>query len=104
MDANGSNQTNLTNASFADFTPAWAPDGTKIAFTTERNGDYEIFVMAANGLNQINLTNRPGSDEVDPSWQRIFGGSTPTPPPIATPTATPTASPTATASATVPRQ
>jgi len=101
MDANGSNQTNLTNAPLGDLTPAWSPDGTKIAFTSERNGNYEIYAMTASGLNPVNLTNHAGSDEYDPSWQRVFGVSTPTPPPTATPTTTPTASPTPTATVTV---
>jgi Tol biopolymer transport system component len=32
--------------------PAWSPDGTQIAFITDRNGSYEIWVMNADGSNQ----------------------------------------------------
>ena len=32
--------------------PAWSPDGAQIAFLTDRNGTYEIWVMNADGSNQ----------------------------------------------------
>jgi hypothetical protein len=32
--------------------PAWSPDGSQIAFITDRNGSYEIWVMNADGSNQ----------------------------------------------------
>ncbi len=31
--------------------PAWKPDGTKIAFSTDKDGDIDIYVMDADGLN-----------------------------------------------------
>ena len=36
MNADGSGQTRLTNNPAADGEPAWSPDGTKIAFTSDR--------------------------------------------------------------------
>ena len=33
-----------------DSDPAWSPDGTKIAFDTDRDGNYEIYVMSADGF------------------------------------------------------
>ncbi len=38
MNPDGSGQTNLTNNSTVDVNPAWSPDGTKIAFASERDG------------------------------------------------------------------
>jgi hypothetical protein len=39
----------------------------KIAFTTNRDGNLEIYVMNANGSSQTNLTNNPASDS-QPMW------------------------------------
>ena len=58
MEADGSNQTRLTNNTGDDFSPAWSPDGTKIAFRSARDGNHEIYVMNANGSNPIRLTNQ----------------------------------------------
>src|SRR3954468_15613766 len=59
MDADGSHQTRLTNNPADDILPAWSPDGTKIAWSTNRLGgsNYEIFVMNADGSGAKNLTN-----------------------------------------------
>jgi hypothetical protein len=32
--------------------PSWSPDGSQIAFLTDRNGQWEIWVMNADGSNQ----------------------------------------------------
>jgi len=47
MNADGSNQTRITNNDAEDWYPSWSPDGSKIAFTSERDGDFEIYVMNA---------------------------------------------------------
>ncbi len=48
-------------------TPAWAPDGRRLAFVSERDGDAEIYVMKADGSAQENLTRQPANDS-HPSW------------------------------------
>jgi|CXWL01.1.fsa_nt_gi Tol biopolymer transport system component len=40
-----------------DFDPVWSPDGQHIAFVSTRDGDYEIYIMKADGTNQTRLTN-----------------------------------------------
>ncbi len=67
MDADGSNQQNLTNNPNADRSPSWSPDGRRIAFMSDKNGNYDIYVMDADGSNQQSLTNHPFSDR-NPSW------------------------------------
>ncbi len=50
-----------------DMNPSWSPDGTKIAFSSNRDGNREVYVMSVDGSNQINLTNSPNDDN-NPSW------------------------------------
>ena len=67
MDADGGNQTNLTNHPEADLWPTWSPDGSRIAFWSRRDGNSEIYVMDADGRNQTNLTKHPAAD-FRPDW------------------------------------
>jgi len=57
----------LTDNSAMDTRPAWSPDGMKVAFTSNRDGMNEIYVMDSNGSNVKRLTNNMGED-ANPSW------------------------------------
>jgi hypothetical protein len=59
--------TQLTNNNAEDSEPSFSPDGTRIAFTTNRNGNWEIYVMNADGSGQMRLTNHPATD-MNPEW------------------------------------
>jgi len=48
-------------------TPAWSPDGRKLAFVSRRDGNSEIYVMNADGSAQENLTRQPANDG-HPGW------------------------------------
>ena len=49
-------------------TPAdWSPDGQRIAFVSDRDGDQEIYVMKSDGSTPARLTNHVGVDG-DPTW------------------------------------
>ena len=67
MNADGTDQTRLTNNPASDGAPAWSPDGAKIVFQSNRDGNREIYVMSANGSGQIRLTNNPAADS-NPAW------------------------------------
>ena len=67
MDADGGNQTRITNNPAYDDQPHWSPDGTKIAFFSNRNGNYELYSMNADGSNPIRLTNNLPADGF-PAW------------------------------------
>ena len=48
-------------------TPAWSPDGRKLAFVSRRDGNSDIYAMNADGSAQENLTRQPANDS-HPSW------------------------------------
>jgi Tol biopolymer transport system component len=62
MDFDGSNVVRLTSSPGLDRFPIFSPDGTKIAFTSSRDGNTEIYIMNADGTGQTRITNRPGGD------------------------------------------
>jgi TolB protein len=86
MNADGTNQTRLTNSPGTDFVTAWSPDGTRLAFVTTRaapnpttcisspNCNAEIYTINADGSNPTRLTNDPsfdGSPDRSPDGSRI---------------------------------
>src|SRR6059058_5568599 len=70
MNADGSGQTNLTNSVTSNNTnPSWSPDGSRIAFQSDRNGDDEIYSMNSDGSGTpTNLTQDPSAQDFSPSW------------------------------------
>jgi Tol biopolymer transport system component len=64
--ANGSGLKWLTNGG-TDIEPAWSADGQRIAFASNRDGNFEIYVMYADGTNQTRLTEYPAAD-TEPTW------------------------------------
>ncbi len=61
-EAKGYTVTQLTFEPGYEGEPAWSPDGNKIAFVSDRDGNYEIYVMDVNGSNQERLTYNIYSD------------------------------------------
>ena len=48
-------------------TPSVTPQSSKIAFASLRDGNYEIYVMNADGSAQARLTN-DGAVDLEPAW------------------------------------
>jgi len=80
MNADGSGLTQLTytQGCVRNLDPAWSPDGTTIAFDSDRDfptddcrnlerGIHQVFVMNADGTNQVSLTSLPG-ESGSPAW------------------------------------
>jgi Tol biopolymer transport system component len=69
MDADGSNQTNITNTpSVSENGPIWSPDGTKIAYVVgDGNGTSSVWIMSGDGTNQAKLSTFVGQ-EFGPTW------------------------------------
>jgi len=59
-------QARLTNNQADDFQPAWSPDGSRLAFVSDREGNFEIYVMSADGWGQARLTNN-AADDIEPA-------------------------------------
>ncbi len=59
--------TQLTNDPGQDAMPAISPDGTKIAFASDRAGNWDIYVMPVGGGRAVQVTNDL-ADDVNPSW------------------------------------
>ncbi|HEV8264040.1 MAG TPA: hypothetical protein VGQ06_03750 [Gemmatimonadales bacterium] len=69
MNADGTGATRLTHtgASAWNGGPVWSPDGSRIAFESDRGRNFEIKVMNADGTGVRQLTTDPGSDQ-HPAW------------------------------------
>jgi WD40 repeat protein len=68
MNADGSDERQLTSASGRDSNPAWSPDGTKIAWTRASR----LWIMNADGSGQAEVPLQ-GTLASAPDWQPLTG-------------------------------
>jgi hypothetical protein len=70
MNADGTNPINLTNDNAWDSDPAWSPDGTRIAFASNRSGrSYGVHVMHVDGSKVQEISQGDnGVGYVYPAW------------------------------------
>ena len=45
----GGTATQLTTQASYEANPVWSPDGKQIAFASDRNGNFDLFIMSADG-------------------------------------------------------
>ncbi|MCX7679569.1 MAG: hypothetical protein N2316_10170 [Spirochaetes bacterium] len=63
MNEDGTNVTNLTNTSDkAEYYPLWSPDGTKIVFSSERDGNFNIYLWSTSNTVPQRLTDSTAKD------------------------------------------
>ncbi|MEO8457241.1 MAG: hypothetical protein ABI559_05455 [Chloroflexota bacterium] len=63
---NGGTAIPLTDAG-RNYSAVWSPDGTRIAFVSERDGNAEVYVMNADGSGETRRTTNDGQDS-GPAW------------------------------------
>jgi serine/threonine protein kinase len=71
INSDGTDLRPLTNIPGSDFEPAWSPDGTRIAFTSLRDGRREIYVLTVESRAVVRLTTSSGGGlegSSQPAW------------------------------------
>ena len=58
----------MTSAKSDAFAPAWSPDGCRIAFIGDRDGNDQLYVMHTDGSGLVRLTHGQ-ADKDAPAWR-----------------------------------
>jgi Tol biopolymer transport system component len=72
--ADGTGLRPITDNPAADRDPAWSPDGSRIAFVSDRDGNPEIYVVNLDGSGLMRLTTSPrdlygpAQEDSQPTW------------------------------------
>ncbi len=63
MNADGTGLRQITNHLANDRHPSWHPDGERVVFMSDRDGDMDLYVVnAADGSSPVQLTNAPATE------------------------------------------
>jgi Tol biopolymer transport system component len=62
IDINTLSTQHLTQDAGMNMNPSWSPDGEKIAFASNRDGNWELYVMDSDGSNERRLTDNELED------------------------------------------
>lgn len=63
----GATLTQITDEAADDVQPAFSPDGTRLAFASNRSGQWDIWLVDTNGKSPTQITDNPAAD-LHPSW------------------------------------
>jgi hypothetical protein len=61
MNVDGTDVRRVSRGDYYDFLPRWSPDGTRIGFTSSRDGSLGIYSMRLDGSDVIDLSHTPGT-------------------------------------------
>ena len=61
MNIDGTGTRRVSRGDFYDFVPRWSPDGTRLGFTSSRDGSMDIYSMRLDGSDLVNVSRTPGS-------------------------------------------
>lgn len=67
-DAAGEGVTQITDAASNETMGAWSPDGSRVVYVSDRDGNYELYLADADGGNAVRLTSTPEMAELTPEW------------------------------------
>jgi Tol biopolymer transport system component len=67
MNSDGSGLTKVSDGNGDDYAPAWSPNASRLTFSSDRDGNREVYVMNADGTNVFRLTNNGSTDDM-PHW------------------------------------
>ena len=70
MDTAGANISFLTDLYSSYGGLSWSPDGSQIVFTSERDGNRELYIVATSGDVITRLTQHPAEDTY-PTWTKV---------------------------------
>lgn len=68
MNSDGTEKRNLTNNPAYDSAGTWSPDGSKIVFRSDRDGNTEVYTMNGDGSNLRNISENATSAD----WQAVW--------------------------------
>ncbi len=68
MNSDVTDQVHLTKSQSLDSYPDWSPDGTRVAFSSHREGGFNVFVMNSDGSGTVRLSDNDGKENGGPDW------------------------------------
>ena len=71
LDIHSGRSHRLTNHPSVDNAPDWSPDGASIAFQSQRDGDWAVYLMDADGTDVVLVASGAGFPDWSPDGARI---------------------------------